>query len=143
MSRGFDRLTPSQRSALMGKIRGKNTKPELLVRRLVCLIGMKGRYRLHVKNLPGCPDLTFRSLKKVIFVHGCFWHLHECSRMKIPKTRRDYWSQKLKGNQDRDAKNVAKLRRSGWRVLILWECKLITQDIVRRLRRFLQEGDSI
>lgn len=63
--------------------------------------------------------------------------------MKIPKTRRDYWSQKLKGNQDRDAKNVAKLRRSGWRVLILWECKLITQDIVRRLRRFLQEGDSI
>jgi DNA mismatch endonuclease (patch repair protein) len=124
----------------MSRIKGKDTKPELLVRTIVCELGFRRRYRLNVKKLPGCPDLTFPSLKKVVFVHGCFWHLHACPKARIPKTRRGFWRKKLERNQVRDAKNIAELRRGGWRVLVVWECEIGKKHVVRSLRRFLQSA---
>ncbi len=133
----LDTLTPRQRSELMSRIRAKDTKPEMSVRRLVH--GMGYRYRLHVRELPGQPDLVFRPRRKVIFVHGCFWHRHNgCSRNRIPTTRRDYWSKKLNSNVERDRRNEAALREMGWRVLVIWECE--TKDALRiaqEIRRFL------
>ena len=133
----MDTLTREERSRVMSLIRGKNTKPELLVRRLVHSLGY--RYRLHRRDLPGTPDLVFRRLKCVIFIHGCFWHLHRCPRgNRIPKTRVAFWRSKLEGNAVRDRLAVAKLRRSGWRVLTVWECQLKNPErLAVRLRQFL------
>ena len=117
-----DHLTARDRSELMSRIRGKDTKPEMLVRRLVH--GMGYRYRLHARDLPGRPDLVFRPRRKAIFVHGCFWHRHEgCSRNTMPATRQDFWRRKLNGNAQRDRRNEAALREAGWRVLVIWECE--------------------
>jgi DNA mismatch endonuclease (patch repair protein) len=97
------------------------------------------RFRLHVKRLPGRPDLVFARLRKIILVHGCFWHSHEgCSETHLPKTRQEYWHPKLEGNKQRDLENIAKLRRLGWRVLVVWECETARQKpLGRRLKRFL------
>jgi DNA mismatch endonuclease (patch repair protein) len=121
----------------MRRIRAGHTLPELTVRRMV--FGMGFRYRLHGKGLPGKPDLVFARLRKVIFVHGCFWHVHEgCKETHIPKTREAYWGPKLEGNQRRDGENIAKLKRLGWKVLVIWECETANQDALRkRLKRFL------
>jgi DNA mismatch endonuclease (patch repair protein) len=114
-------------------------KPELLVRKLVHSMGH--RYRLHAKELPGKPDIVFRKRKKVIFVHGCFWHSHElagCLDARKPKSNTNYWLPKLARNKERDAANVAALQGAGWRVLIVWECD--TRDpgrLSKRLRSFL------
>ena len=117
MERGsLDTLTARQRSERMSRVWSKDTKPEVRVRRLVHGLGY--RYRLHAKDLPGCPDLVFRSRRKVVFVHGCFWHRHEeCSRNRIPKSpeRRAFWRDKLDGNARRDRMNQAALRGKGWR----------------------------
>ena len=133
----IDTLTVRQRSELMSRIRSKDTKPELCVRRLVH--GMGYRYRLHAKELPGRPDLVFRPRRKVIFVHGCFWHQHEgCRANRMPSTRREYWKRKLNGNVQRDLRNKETLEREGWRVLVIWECE--TKDLDRIagvIRRFL------
>jgi DNA mismatch endonuclease (patch repair protein) len=114
-----------------------NTKPELIVRRIVHGLGY--RYRLHRKDLPGTPDLAFISRKKVVFVHGCFWHGHDCGRgSRIPKTNTEYWQNKVARNKKRDARAKAELEAVGWEVLILWECEL--KDIERVtnvLQRFL------
>jgi DNA mismatch endonuclease (patch repair protein) len=121
----------------MARVRSKDTRPELFVRRLVFAMGY--RYRLHAKDLPGCPDLVFRSRQKVIFVHGCFWHRHEdCALARMPKSRLEFWRPKLQGNKRRDAKNMKRLAREGWKVLTIWECQL--NDTVRlqtTIRRFL------
>lgn len=117
----MDRLTPEHRSWLMSRIRGKDTKPELYVRRMVHAEGY--RYRLHRKSLPGSPDLVFPGRKKVIFVHGCFWHQHGCKMSKMPKTRPEYWFEKLERNRMRDEKNRLELEDLGWQVLIVWECE--------------------
>lgn len=121
----------------MARVRSKDTRPELFVRRLVFAMGY--RYRLHAKGLPGCPDLVFRSRQKVIFVHGCFWHRHEgCALARMPKSRLEFWRPKLHGNKRRDAKNMKRLAREGWKVLTIWECQL--NDSVRlqtTIRRFL------
>lgn len=118
----MDTLTPSQRSTRMALVRNKDTKPELRVRRLVHKLGY--RFRLQAKDLPGRPDLVFRSRKTAIFVHGCFWHRHEgCPRTRLPKSRLDFWAPKLLGNAERDAKKLAALSDLGWRVLIIWECE--------------------
>lgn len=123
----------------MSRIRSKDTKPEMRVRRIVHGLGY--RYRLHASDLPGRPDLVFRPRRSVIFVHGCFWHRHEgCSRNRIPKLpeRREFWRHKLNGNARRDRLNQAALRRMGWDVLVIWECE--TKDIdrlVERIREFL------
>ncbi|MEW6113100.1 MAG: very short patch repair endonuclease [Thermodesulfobacteriota bacterium] len=139
MTRGrgrHDTLTPKQRSVCMSRIRAKNTKPEMILRRLVHSLGY--RYRLHSNDLPGRPDLVFGSRKKVIFVHGCFWHQHECMRTKQPKTHRNYWDNKLKGNRKRDLEVLSVLAELGWECLVVWECELEQGDQVRdRLLSFL------
>jgi len=133
----LDTLTSAERSARMSLVRSKNTKPELVVRRLVYALGY--RYRLHVRSLPGAPDLVFGSRRKAIFVHGCFWHQHACpSGDRMPKSRVDFWRTKLEGNAMRDRRTVAKLRRLGWRVLTIWECQVNDQSrLERRLASFL------
>ncbi|UWQ27524.1 very short patch repair endonuclease [Leisingera sp. M523] len=135
-----DTLTPERRSANMAKIRAKHTKPEMLVRRMVHGLGF--RYRLHRKDLPGKPDLVFGPRRKVIFVHGCFWHLHECRDGRIPASRRDYWEPKLLRNTLRDAEQLAALQAAGWQVLTVWECETKDQDALRiRLRAFLENEE--
>jgi len=130
-----DTLTPAQRSERMSRVRGKDTKPELIVRRVVRALGY--RYRLHAKNLPGKPDIVFPLRRRVIFVHGCFWHRHvNCGR--IPKSRLDFWAPKLESNKLRDARNRRQLRKLGWRSLVVWECQ--TKDLSAleaRIIRFL------
>lgn len=121
----------------MRRIKSKDTKPELQVRKLVYRLGY--RYRLHCRDLPGKPDLVFRRMKKVIFVHGCFWHQHEkCVDGHIPKGNLNYWYPKLLRNKARDAEHHALLNAYGWRSLILWECQLISTDMLERnVKRFL------
>jgi DNA mismatch endonuclease (patch repair protein) len=132
-----DSLTPAERSEIMARVRSKNSRPELIVRKLVFALGY--RYRLHARDLPGCPDLVFCGRRKVIFVHGCFWHRHpDCALARMPKSRLDFWTPKLEGNRERDEKNRKALMREGWRVLTVWECEL--KDLARlepRIRRFL------
>lgn len=135
-----DPLTPEKRSWLMSRIRSKDTKPELTVRRIVFSLGY--RYRLHRRDLPGQPDLVFSSKKKVIFVHGCFWHMHMCKDRPMPKTNATFWINKLEGNRARDHRNRRKLTQLGWKSLVLWECQL--KDVAKltcRIRKFL--GDDV
>jgi len=120
-----DTLTVVERSRRMSRIRGKNTKPELVVRRLVHAMGY--RYRLHRRDLPGVPDIVFIRRRKVIFVHGCFWHRHpdsDCRLARLPKSRLDFWREKLEDNRRRDKRNEARLRAIGWGVLTVWECQI-------------------
>jgi len=129
---------PSEmRSRIMRAIKGTNTRPEMRVRRLIH--GMGFRYRLHGRGLPGRPDLVFRPRRKVIFVHGCFWHQHDCAKgNRTPKTNRAYWTYKLRRNVERDGENQAQLRALGWEVLVVWECE--TKDLgalEERIRGFL------
>lgn len=134
----MDKLTKEARSENMRRIKSKGMKPELMVRSLVHKMGY--RFRLHRKDLPGKPDLVFGPKKKVIFVHGCFWHGHGigCPDARQPKSNQTYWSPKLLRNKERDASHVAALEQGGWKVLTLWECELKEQDKVReRIRRFL------
>ena len=119
----MDIWSKEKRSEVMSKIRSKDTKPEILVRKMLFARGY--RYRLHVKNLPGKPDIVMPKYKAAIFVHGCFWHLHSgCREGTIPKTRTEYWEKKLLGNRERDKKHRRALRKAGWRVLRLWECEV-------------------
>ena len=117
-----DNHTPQQRSFNMSHIRSKNTKPEDIVRKFLFSQGF--RYRKNVKKLPGCPDVVLPKYKTVIFVNGCFWHMHNCDRFRLPTSNTEYWSKKLKNNVSRDAKNVSDLQRLGWKVLTIWECEL-------------------
>jgi DNA mismatch endonuclease (patch repair protein) len=131
-----DTLTPERRSHNMRAIRSKNMLPELMVRRLVHKLGY--RFRLHRKDLPGKPDLMFASRRKVIFVHGCFWHCHNCKDAHVPKSNPDYWVPKLQRNQARDRDNLEALRVEGWHSLIIWECETRDERAVRkRLAAFL------
>lgn len=121
----------------MGKIRCKDTKPELAVRRIV--FGLGYRYRLHVTTLPGNPDIVLPRHRKVIFVHGCFWHQHSCSRGTFPSTRPDFWAKKFSGNKQRDQNAQKELRRLGWKVLTLWECEVQNKErVTKRLLNFLK-----
>ncbi|MGN6423010.1 MAG: very short patch repair endonuclease [Asticcacaulis sp.] len=121
----------------MRAVKSKDTTPELRVRRL--LHGMGYRYRLHRRDLPGHPDLVFAGPRKVIFIHGCFWHGHDCRRgARVPKTNAHYWTAKIGRNRDRDARALNALAEQGWRVLVLWECELKDEAILRAsLRAFL------
>lgn len=132
----MDRLSPEVRSAVMSRIRGRDTNPELVVRRLAS--GMGYRYRLCVGSLPGSPDLVFTRLRKVVFVHGCFWHRHTCRRGTMPSTRKTFWRTKLEGNRTRDRRNVKRLRKLGWSVLVIWECQIGNPErLAKRIARFL------
>lgn len=134
-----DTLTMAERSRVMGRVRSRDTKPEMIVRRLTH--GMGYRYRLHDKKLPGCPDLVFRRRRKVIFVHGCFWHRHRnCALARLPKSRRDFWTPKLNANRKRDERNLRELAKAGWSALVLWECEIGDADaLARRIRDFLED----
>lgn len=132
-----DLLTPAQRSRLMSRVRAKDTKPELVVRRLTHSLGY--RFRLHRRDLPGTPDLVFPSRRSVILVHGCFWHRHaKCSKTTTPSTRTKFWNDKFAANVSRDSNTRRALIDRGWRVLTIWECQ--TKDVVslqRRITNFL------
>jgi len=106
----------------MSSVKNKNTAPELSVRKALFERGL--RYRLHNKSLPGSPDLAFPKHKAVIFIHGCFWHNHNCKHGKIPEANRDFWEKKLRGNALRDSQNISELESKGWRVKIIWSCSL-------------------
>ena len=137
----IDSLSAVERSRIMARVKGKNTRPEMLVRRLRHGAGF--RYRLHDATLPGKPDLVFARQRKVIFVHGCFWHRHEgCALARIPKSNRAFWLAKLEGNKARDAANQRQLLEAGWKALVVWECELKDRDALeRRLRSFLMDSD--
>jgi DNA mismatch endonuclease (patch repair protein) len=126
-----DVLTAEQRHRNMVAIKGRDTRPEMHVRSLLHSLGY--RYRLHQKDLPGKPDLVFPRLRKIIFVHGCFWHMHRCRYGRvIPATNTDFWQKKRNSNVERDKQNIATLRKFGWDILILWECQTKDSDILRR-----------
>lgn len=132
-----DSLTPEQRSKRMALIGAKNSKPEMTIRRLVFSMGY--RYRLHRSDLPGKPDLVFPSRKKVIFVHGCFWHRHNCRLGRLPKSRLEFWLPKLEANRLRDQKVEARLSGMGWRYLVVWECEIGHDGLSERIKNFLEE----
>lgn len=118
-----DVFSKEKRSEVMRAVKGKDTTPEVALRKALFALGY--RYRLNVKNLPGKPDLVFPKHRAVIFVHGCFWHGHDCKRgARMPKSNVDYWRKKIAGNQARDKRNVAALEDLGWRVITVWECEL-------------------
>ena len=133
-----DNLTASQRSRCMSRIRARDSRPEMIVRRLIHSMGY--RYVLHRKDLPGCPDIVLPRHLKIVFVHGCFWHRHRCRfGNPRPKHNSQYWSDKFQRNVERDRRVRRKLRQSGWRVLVLWECQLRDEaQVRRRLERFLE-----
>lgn len=122
-----DVFSPEKRSAVMRAVKSKDTKPEVALRKALFALGY--RYRLNVKDLPGKPDLVFPKHRTALFVHGCFWHGHNCKRgARIPKTNADYWREKISRNRTRDEKNKAALETLGWRVLTVWECELKLLD---------------
>lgn len=135
----MDSVSSSRRSEIMSRIRSSDTRPEMQIRRL--LHGLGYRYVLHKRDLPGVPDLVFPSRRKIVFVQGCFWHQHKgCADGRIPKSRVSYWEPKLQRNVERDRRNISKLRRGGWRVMLVWECDIANVDALRnRLVRFLGE----
>lgn len=126
-----DRISTAQRSRNMALIKGANTKPELRLRSGLHRAGL--RFRVHQRGLPGRPDIVLRRYSAVVFVHGCFWHRHEgCSNSVLPKSRRQFWRDKLTANVVRDRRQVKQLRAAGWRVLVVWECALRTPAELHR-----------
>lgn len=119
MSDIFDK---EKRSQIMSKISGKNTLPEMTIRKL--LFSMGYRYRLHRKDLPGSPDIVFPGRKKIIFINGCFWHGHDCKRAALPKSNKDFWESKINGNIERDKINFIKLSDMDWKYLVIWQCEI-------------------
>jgi DNA mismatch endonuclease (patch repair protein) len=134
----MDTFTPAERSAVMKRVRGKHTQPELAVRSMVHRMGF--RFALHRRDLPGYPDLVFPARGRVIFVHGCFWHGHTCrAGRNRPRSNTSYWTAKLDRNQARDVVNRRRLRNLGWQVLVVWECELKNPERLRaRIARFFE-----
>ena len=139
-----DVLTPEQRRLVMSRIRGKDTKPEMILRR--GLHGRGLRYRLHGTDIPGNPDMVFPRHRTVVFVHGCFWHGHGCSLFRWPKTRATFWRTKISRNMERDRSALAALKADEWRALVVWECALrgrhrrVMQDVLSRAEAFIRQG---
>ncbi|MFC5865134.1 very short patch repair endonuclease [Acidicapsa dinghuensis] len=134
----MDKLDANRRSENMSKIRSKNTAPEILLRSLLHRAGY--RFRIHRKDLPGTPDIVFPNLRKVIFVHGCFWHQHpDCREGRVPGSRREYWQPKLARNQERDATAIKQLIQQGWNAMTVWECEIEIshEDLLNRIKMFL------
>lgn len=138
-----DIYSPEKRSEIMGRVKGRDTKPERAVRSLIHRMGF--RFRLHASQLPGRPDIVLPRHRKVIFVHGCFWHQHPgCRRAKLPQTRAEWWKSKLTRNSQRDSETQEQLRQQGWEVLVIWQCQL--RDPCRleaELRKFLDPQPSL
>ncbi|MDQ2840580.1 MAG: very short patch repair endonuclease [Acidobacteriota bacterium] len=134
--------TDPARSATMRSVRSEDTRPELLIRSILHRLGY--RYRLHDKSLPGKPDIVFAGRRKIVFVHGCFWHGHDCARgRRVPKANREYWVRKITQNRERDKEHAAALNAQGWQALIIWECEIgIPENLESRLIRFLDQPGS-
>lgn len=140
MEASMDTLTPEERSEVMGRIRSKDTKPELLVRSLLHRLGY--RFRLHRKDLPGRPDIVLPRHRKIIFVQGCFWHGHNCRLASRPKSNQQYWEAKILTNRTRDEKNCTALRELGWKVLELWECEIREPEgALKKIETFMKNGE--
>jgi DNA mismatch endonuclease (patch repair protein) len=134
-----DIISQVQRSNLMSRIRGKNTTPELVVRKLLHSMGY--RFRLHASNLPGCPDIVLPKYRTIVFVHGCFWHRHSCGAAYMPKTRTSFWEAKFIANVDRDKRHRRALTADGWKVVVVWECQTPARAqplLLRRLKEALR-----
>jgi DNA mismatch endonuclease (patch repair protein) len=134
----MDTLSPEKRSYVMSRIKGKDTLPELTLRKLLWSMGY--RYRLHRKDLHGRPDLVFIGRKKIIFVHGCFWHKHDCSKSKLPKSNVEFWRRKILSNAERDKKHISALTSDGWKVMVVWQCELKLKNrefLIRKITSFL------
>ena len=137
----MDIYNREKRSEIMSKVRSKNTKPEMLVRRSLHALGY--RYRVHVNNLPGKPDIVLSKHKSIIFTNGCFWHQHPgCKKASLPKTNQEFWRHKLKGNVDRDFITHKKLKLAGWRIITIWECEIennlqgTISQVVKKLEKY-------
>ena len=139
----MDTICSQKRSAIMARIKSKNTAPEMIVRRAAHRLGF--RFRLHCRDLPGVPDLVFPRLRRVLFVHGCFWHQHEgCKRSNVPKSRLEYWSPKLARNVRRHIVHVAALERLGWNVSVIWECETaIPEQLAQRISILLLGNQNL
>lgn len=136
-----DTRTTEQRRKIMQAVKGKDTGPEWTVRRL--LHGAGYRYRLHDRRLPGRPDIVFPARRKAIFVHGCFWHGHDCAKGRLPKTRLDYWFPKIEANRERDVRKRTELEAMGWDVLVVWQCEINEiKALESRLWTFLEQGQK-
>lgn len=137
-----DNHSKEVRSMNMAHIRSKNTKPEELVRKGLFARGF--RYRKNVKGLPGCPDIVLPKYKTVIFINGCFWHMHDCPKFVMPKSKQEYWKPKLEKNRERDLKNYSLLKSSGWKVIVIWECELTTKEKrAARMQRLIEEIKNV
>jgi len=133
-----DIFSSEKRSDVMRHIHSKNTAPELKIRKALHCLGF--RYRLHVKDMPGCPDMVLPKYKAAIQIRGCFWHLHGCQRSNIPKSNKQYWEKKLGRNKDRDRQNDLILSRAGWHLIIVWECEVRSGEALKQtINRILQE----
>jgi DNA mismatch endonuclease (patch repair protein) len=136
-----DTFSPQERSEIMRRVHSKDTSAELAVRRIIHSLGF--RYRLHDDQLPGHPDLVFPCRRKIVFVHGCYWHSHCCPAASIPASNSTYWRAKLQRNAARDRRNIRRLRAAGWRVAVVWECQIKNKTrLARRLFRFLEGGND-
>jgi len=141
-----DIVSKKKRSEMMSGIQGKNTRPEMLVRSALHKLGL--RYKLHDKTLPGNPDLVFPKYNAVIFIHGCFWHLHDCHLFKWPSTRPKFWREKIQSNKDRDKKNIQILKENNWRVMTIWECalkgknRLLIEGVIEIISEWLPSGNA-
>jgi len=142
-----DVVDAATRSRMMAGIRSKNTRPELALRKALHRMGF--RYTLHAKNVPGKPDLAFPSLRAAIFVHGCFWHGHDCRYFRLPQTRPEFWGAKIQGNRARDVRVRAAVEKAGWRHLTVWECSVrgasveAIQEIADRVAGWLRSGRRV
>lgn len=135
-----DHVSPSKRTAIMKSVGTKNTKPEMVLRRALHALGL--RYRLHRKDLPGSPDIVFSSRKKVIFVNGCYWHGHGCTKGRLPKSNLEYWAAKIAANRERDLRAIRDIDSMGWRSLTVWQCQIEKgEQTVSRVAQWL-DADS-
>lgn len=137
----MDILSPERRSALMSRIRGKDTKIELAVRHGLHALGF--RYRLGGAGLPGRPDIVLPKFKTVVFVHGCFWHGHDCYLYRLPKTRTEFWEAKIDANRQRDIRQVEQLQQIGWNLETVWECELRNRSTEERAEVIMRLGERI
>jgi len=140
-----DIVSPAKRSQMMSRIRGKNTKPELIIRKALFRRGF--RYRIHDTRLLGKPDLVFKKHGAVILINGCFWHGHNCHLFKWPSSRQDFWKKKITHNQNRDMENLKRLKGNGWRVLVVWECaikgrtRMPLDEVLDEIQMWLVDGE--
>ena len=137
----MDVHTPEQRSYNMSRIQSKNTKPEKIIRNLLWHHGY--RYRLHSNDIPGKPDIAFKSKKKVIFINGCYWHKHDCHKFKWPKTNKRFWKEKIERNALRDEHNYIHLTKNNWQYMVIWECEIKSSEmdkLINKIQIFLDKS---